>query len=339
VPEIGIVTNPRAAGGKNAGRTRALQDAVGRCGIVVETRDVADLPAVVERFETEGCRYWVADGGDGTLGWLLSTWDAHRDHRAGETSADDPIFLPTRGGSIDFVARRLGIRTRGPALVARLRTSLEAGRPPPTTSLRALRLRATTADGAPLVRLGFAAALCGIAQRFFDVLYEHRPVRPRHVAEILALGALGPPVLSLRPLRAVVPARARARIDHLYAPTRGTVTMDDTPLPFTRLTSVQVGSIDIDLGGVVRAFRLAKDGTALHAQVSALSPWGIAGNLPNVVLGTPLWGRNVVERTCRTLDLVPHPPETVDPVVDGEIFRAAHSVHVTLGPRIRFALP
>ncbi|RMG95058.1 MAG: hypothetical protein D6705_14470 [Deltaproteobacteria bacterium] len=339
MPEIGIVTNPQAAGGRNAGRTDALRAAAGRFGVVVETRSVDDLPDVLDRFEAEGCRYYVADGGDGTLGWLLSAWDARRGRPSADASVDTPIFMPTRSGSIDFVARKLGIRTAGPDLVARLRAHLEAGRPPPTQRLRTLRLTADVAEDAPLVRLGFAAALCGIAQRFFDVLYERKPVRPAHIAEILALGALGPPVLSARRLRRVVPADWREKIEHLYAPTHGTVTLDGEPVPFSRLTSVQVGSIDIDLGGVVRAFRLAEDQTRLHAQVAGLSPWAIAGNLPNVVLGTRLWGRKVVDRTCTVLELVPTPPETVDPVVDGEVFRAARHVRAALGPTLRFAVP
>ncbi len=337
MPEIGIVTNPRAAGGRNAGRTEALRAAAGGRGLVIETRDVSELPAVVERFSAEGCRYWVADGGDGTLGWLLSAWDAHAE-RPEDPPGDAPVFLPTRGGSIDFVARKLGIAAKGPDLVARLRAHLDAGRTPPETALRSLRLTAET-DTGPLVRLGFAAALCGIAQRFFDVLYEHRPVRPHRIAEILAVGALGPAVLAARPLRKLVPGPWRRKIEHLYEPTHGAVTVDGEPVPFSRLSSVQVGSIDIDLGGVVRAFRLARDGRSLHAQVAGLPPWAIAANLPNVVLGTPLWGRTVVDRTCRTLRLVPDPPETVDPVVDGEVFRAARRVEVTLGPPIRFALP
>ena len=45
---------------------------MGRRGLVRQTKDVEHLRQTLHEFFEAGCDHWVADGGDGTLHWLLS---------------------------------------------------------------------------------------------------------------------------------------------------------------------------------------------------------------------------------------------------------------------------
>ena len=72
--EIGVITNPNSR--KNRGRpNRAaeLQSIVGKFGEVHETSDVDSIKPILREFLRKRARYWVADGGDGALHWMLRT--------------------------------------------------------------------------------------------------------------------------------------------------------------------------------------------------------------------------------------------------------------------------
>jgi hypothetical protein len=112
------------------------------------------------------------------------------------------------------------------------------------------------------------------------------------------------------------------------------VELDGQPLPYDELASLQVGSIDINLGGVVRTFRHASTPGVLHAQAICMPPWELAANLPNLVLGTPIWGRKVYDGPARHLRAVAHPGDVLDPVIDGELCFGLRELEVEAGPRL-----
>ncbi len=332
---IGVLTNPHAAGGRALAHRDALAQAAGPGALVLQTQTLDELPGAVDALARAGCRYWVADGGDGTLHWLLSTWHQRRhDPSSPAHGAPAPVFLPTRGGSIDFVAHKLGVRGGGVAVVRRLRAHLERDERPPVAILDTLRVtgvhpaapreagashdlaQVSSPDGAG-ERLAFAAALAGVAQRFFDLLYEHPTVHPVHIARL--------------------PRNFVGRVEHLFARTRARAILDGAALPFCDIGSAQIGAIDIDLGGVVRTFRKARRPGVLHAQVVGLGPAGIVANLPSVVLGTPLLGPRVFDDTCRTLTLEPLDGQRLAPVLDGERYTCPGAVTVDAGPSLSFA--
>src|SRR5688500_16649128 len=70
--KIGVITNPRSR--KNRGRpNRAaeLQRIVGDVGEVHATTAVADIKPILRDFLRRRAQYWVADGGDGALHWMV----------------------------------------------------------------------------------------------------------------------------------------------------------------------------------------------------------------------------------------------------------------------------
>ena len=70
--QIGVITNPNSR--KNRGqphRAAKLQTIVGDLGEVYETSDVDSIKPVLREFLRRRARYWVADGGDGALHWMI----------------------------------------------------------------------------------------------------------------------------------------------------------------------------------------------------------------------------------------------------------------------------
>ena len=83
---------------------------------------------MLREFLRKRARYWVADGGDGALHWMLRMGMEvlQEDEFAGQ-SVTLPMTLPTKGGTIDFVANNVGIEGNAEGILATLRKQLEHG--------------------------------------------------------------------------------------------------------------------------------------------------------------------------------------------------------------------
>ena len=133
-------------------------------------------------------------------------------------------------------------------------------------------------------RVGLAAALGGVASAFFDRFYALPKERGAFaIASVIGAAAGSALVHSLAPpLRRFLPADT----SEFFRPTRARVEVDGKTLPFSSFASLQIGAIDINLAGVVRCFKHAREGGVLHFQALSTTPMGVVCNLPNMVLGT-----------------------------------------------------
>jgi hypothetical protein len=331
-PVIGVLTNPLSGKNRrNPGRVGELERAVGTHGVVRQTRDLDELATVLREFGELGCAYWVCDGGDGTLHWMLSVAS-----RIAKDGVDPwPAIVPANGGSIDFVAHRAGIRGQAVEVIRELVACIERGERPETIELDTLRIRAEGSDG-PVERIGFAAALGGVAQRFFGKLYERDHVDAWSIVDVLARSAAGGVAGSTPgPLRRVLVPSWQRYADEVFEPTHATVELDGRELAYDKFASLQVGSIDISLGGVVRTFRHARQRGVLHAQAISTSRLGVVANIPNIVLGTPIWGRRVFDGPTSVLRAQAKGREPLGPVIDGEVVAGLRHLEVTRGPAVR----
>src|SRR5690606_11718124 len=186
---VGILLNPNSRKNrKQAGtpesiaRVAKLSARVGSLGEVVETQDIDELKAAIRRLLGQGVEYLVSDGGDGALHWALNEVRAER--------GDDHLvpLVPTCGGTIDFVARKVGVSGTQDAIVERLLRNLERGNALQITWLDSLRIQGTyAADGQDedFDRLGFALAAGGVGQRFFDHYYASDDPRAATIVSIV----------------------------------------------------------------------------------------------------------------------------------------------------------
>ena len=125
--QIGVITNPNSKKNyRHPNRRRSLEQAVGAHGVVRETRSLDELPAVIAELLDAGCQHWVCDGGDGTLHWVLnSLYAAVRARTPVGQPLDIPVIVPTNGGTVDFVARKAGLRGDADSIVRRLAARLD----------------------------------------------------------------------------------------------------------------------------------------------------------------------------------------------------------------------
>lgn len=344
--DVGIITNPNSKKNyRRPQRRRALEQAVGRYGAVVETRSLEELPRAIRALREGGCRYYVCDGGDGTLHWVLNTLYREIAQTTPPGEAPKlPIVVPTNGGTVDFVARKAGLKGDADSIVRRLVGRLERGETIPTVTINTCRLsgapaKPVSSDSAQAPgfdRIGLASALGGVAQAFFDRFYALPKERGAlAIAGVIGAAAGSALVSSLAPpLQRFLPGEMRSYATEFFRPTRARVEVDGRELPFASFASMQVGAIDINLAGVVRAFRHAREGGVLHFQALDTSPMGVVANVPNIVLGTPILGRKVYDDRARHVRIVAEDGEILNPVIDGEQFFGLTRVDLTLGPRV-----
>jgi diacylglycerol kinase family enzyme len=329
---VGVVLNPRAR--KNRGvaadRFARITQILGARGEVVRTESVEALRPAVERLLPR-VTHLVSDGGDGALHWLLN--EVRRVAGGDAGSEAWPTFVPTNGGTIDFVAHKAGVRGSSEAILAALADAAEAERPPPEVALDSLRISGERSDGSTFERLGFALAAGGVGQRFFDKYYEDPSPSPRTIMRVIG-----------RTVSDFARDRLGARSDehesfaaHLFRPTEARVTIDGEELPTTRHDGLHAGAFDVNLGGVIRLFPLAAEPGVIQLQAGEISPLRVIASLPSLVRGGPIRAPKLRDTAGAQMRIEALGEERLSPIVDGERFEGLRTLEVCAGPRVRIA--
>jgi diacylglycerol kinase family enzyme len=339
--QIGVITNPNSKKNKDRHlRREVLQQIVGPSGMVRRTDTLSELKPVLREFLRRDLKYWVSDGGDGTLHHLVNCGievlqeDEFR-HRRGRL----PVAVPTNGGTIDFVAINAGIRGKGEGILSELKDSLERGEPPDEVEVESLVMEAEeeTPTGIKHIRrVGFAMAAGGIGQRFFALYYADPFPTPMTIMRILAKG-LASSAVALTPLRRIpgMPPALYGYADHLFKPTQARITVDGKTLPWNRWTGVHISSLEINLGNVLRFFPLARQPGKLHVMAGEPTPLEIIRNIPRMHLGLAMQARRLHDKAGETVEMEATSDELLCPVVDGEIYQNIKRMTVSIGPLIR----
>ena len=336
---IGVITNPNSKKNwRHPGRSDALRQALGPHGIVKETQSLEELPQAVDELLDAGTQYWVCDGGDGTLHWVLNT--LHQRLRNRGADEELPVIVPTNGGTVDFIARKAGLKGDAISIVQRLVREIHAGREPTTVRVDTCRHRGSgfNAKGEPIIfdRLGLATALAGVANNFFDRYYA----LPKNRGALAIAGVIGAAAGAALvetfagSLRRFI---ANDNYRDFFRPTTAEIKVDGKRLGFTSFMSLQIGAIDINLAGVVRCFRRAHESGVLHFQAISTSPVGAVINMPNIVLGMPIRGGQVFDDRVRQVSIVAADGDRINPVIDGEQFHGLDQIDLEIGPRLSIA--
>jgi diacylglycerol kinase family enzyme len=331
--DIGVITNPRSR--KNRGRpNRAaeLQRIVGDRGEVHATNQVDDIKPILRDFLRRRARYWVADGGDGALHWMVLQEEEFADTAL-------PLTVPTNGGTIDYVAHNVGIVGRAEEILATLRGAVEAGELIEEVEVDSMLIEGvevTERGDEPFRTYGFGSAVAGIGQRFYDKYYAHRDPNPKTILKVVGTTIASMPI-SLSPLRSLpgMPAELRDYARDMFKPAQARVVMDGMILPFDRYSGIHIASMSINQGGVFKLFSQADRPGLMHALVGATSPLSVIAQIPRMHLGKQLKGKNVVDRACREMTVEATGDELLAPIVDGEYYRNLRQLTFKLGPRLR----
>ena len=338
--QIGVITNPNSR--KNKGkpdRAARLQSIVGEMGEVHETLTLDSIKPVLRDFLRKRARYWVADGGDGALHWMLRKgMEVLQEEEFAGQQMTMPLTMPTNGGTIDFIANTVGIKGDAEALLTTLCLKIESGHLVEETEVDSMVIEGieTSEDGdRPFRTYGFAVAAGGVGQRFFSKYYEDADPNPRTIMKVLGRTILSMPV-SMTPLRHVPGfGRLAEYADHIFRPTHARITMDGMILPGTDYTGIHVASMSINLGNVLKFFGKADQAGLMNAIVGTPGPLMVARNLPRMARGEEIVGRQVLDRPCREMHVEAMGDELLEPVIDGEFYRNVRSLSVRVGPRVR----
>jgi diacylglycerol kinase family enzyme len=337
--EIGVITNPNSRKNRNRPeRVERLQRIVGQMGEVHETTSIDSIKPVLRDFLRKRARYWVADGGDGALHWMLRMgMEVLQEEEFADESVTLPVTLPTKGGTIDFVANNVGIQGDAEGILATLRRHLEHGATVEETEVDSMVI-----DGVQVVdgkdvefrTYGFASAAGGVGQRFYAKYYNHADPNPRTIMKVVANTVMSAPI-ALSPLSRLPLGHLTTYAKEVFAPTPCKITIDGMVLPGTEFTGVHVASMSINLGGVLRFFGKADQPGLMNALVGTPTAWGIIRNLPRMMAGQDMRGRNVLDRPCRSMLVTATGDELLEPIIDGEYYRNVKSLAFRVGPRVR----
>lgn len=339
--QIGVITNPNSR--KNKGRpdrAAKLQNIVGDLGEVHETRNVDSIKPILREFLRKRARYWVADGGDGAMHWMIRAgMELLQEDEFAQQSIDLPTTLPTNGGTINFMTNNLGIQGNAEGLLSSLRQSIEGGQSIQEVEVDSMLIEGVeaTEDGDSSFRTyGFAVAAGGIGQRFFSKYYEADDPSTQTIVQILGKGLMSTPV-ALSPLRHVpgMPRLLRDYAAELFKPTEARVIVDGMVLPGTQFTGIHIASMSINFGKVLRFFGKADQAGLLNAIVGTPSPLAIIANLPRMHFGKEIRGKNMLDRACRELTMEAVGDELFAPIIDGEPYDNLRKITFKVGPRIR----
>ncbi|MEZ4365040.1 MAG: hypothetical protein R2939_01990 [Kofleriaceae bacterium] len=338
--QIGVITNPNSRKNRNRpGRAESLQSIVGELGDVRQTESLDSIKPVLREFLRKRTPYWVADGGDGALHWMVRLGlEVLQEEEFADASYTLPLTMPTKGGTIDFVANNVGIQGTAETLLATLRRKIESGaliEDAEVDSMVIDGIRATADGDVPFRTYGFAVAAGGIGQRFFDKYYEHTDPNPRTIVKVVTQTVMSMSV-AMSPLArvpALAPLGRYAR--DMFAPTRAQVEIDGMILPGDAFTGIHVASMAIDLGGVLRFFGKADEPGMMNAIVGTPSPMTIVRNLPRMRRGGEMRGDGVLDRPCRAMTITATGDELLAPIIDGERYDGLRSMSFRVGPRVR----
>ena len=339
--EIGVITNPNSRKNRNRpDRAERLQRIVGDIGEVHQTTSLDSIKPVLREFLRKRATYWVADGGDGALHWMLRMGMEvlQEDEFVGQ-SISLPTTLPTKGGTIDFVANNVGIKGDAEGILAMLRRSIESH----GARIEETEVDSMAIDGIQLVdgvlkpfrTYGFAAAPGGVGQRFFSKYYEADVPNPRTIVNVVAKAVSSAPI-AFSPLAKLPFGPWKNYAKEIFEPQPCKITLDGMRLPGDRFTGVHVASMSINLGNVLRFFGKADQPGLMNALVGTPSPWGIIRNIPRMARGEEMKGRDILDRPCREMIVEANPgEELLSPIIDGEFYRNVTKLVFKIGPRVR----
>jgi len=334
--DFGVITNPNSRrNSRIPDPAKRLARRAGSAGIVCATRDLDDLRCTLARLAGEGIRFLVCDGGDGTLHWVLNearaVWP--------DFESEPPVLIPTTSGTVGFVARKIGARGDSARVVKRLAALERKGGEVRVTALDTIEVkgwRPGDPQGRPsLDRIGFAAAIGGIGQRFFDTYYRTDGGISRVLTLVIRAAAEG---ISARAFARRLDAFTRRRggtLAALIEPTRARVEVDGERLPYEEYRALHAGSIDVRIGPIT-LFPYARDDRAMHVAAGDIDPGRAVFEVWRMFRGETPRGADWHERTAAHLRAEASGDELFSPIVDGEVFEGLAAIEVTLGPAVPF---
>jgi hypothetical protein len=125
---------------------------------------------------------------------------------------------------------------------------------------------------------------------------------------------------------------------HLFTPTHARVVIDGREVPTDTHNALHAGAFDVNLGGVLRVFPLAREPGAVHFQAGAIPPAQMIANLPALIAGRAIRSAQLRDVSGREM-VIEAAQQPLSPIIDGERFTDITRLVVRAGPNVRIAVP
>lgn len=337
---IGVITNPNSRKNKQRkDRFERLKNIVGDLGVVRQTPNVDAIKPVLREFLRDDLGYWVADGGDGALHCMLRAGiDVLQEKEFKDKEL--PIVLPTNGGTIDFVAKNVGIKGNAQELIERLVERISEKRDVAMTSVESMAIHGiveTNGCEECFETIGFAAAVGGVGQRFFEKYYASKDPRPREIIKVVSK-TLSSYWLRQTPLKRFLSSELESYADDMLKPTPLRLIVDQKEDPRFEFSGIHIASMGVNLGNVFRVFNQANHKNTLHAIYGSPAPADMMKNLHRLYLGQSIQAKDTYDGPCQSMSAFAREgQERLAPIIDGEYYRNIKEIHFTIGKTIRVA--
>lgn len=316
-----------------------MQRVIGKYGAVRESRNIDQLKSIISEFVAHKVPYVVCDGGDGTIHWIVNTYlDVLGTTKREAIEEMLPIFVPTNGGTIDFLARKVGASGGTMKILKKLNKLFHQNALPAVMPIRTFMIEGKYTKehlGKSYRKLAFAGALAGFAQKFFNKYYESGKPSLQTIVEVITK-TFTSTAFKGSWFENYVPKDVIGYSNDIFDPIAVDVKIDGKPVPFKKINTLNVGSIAIEIKNLIKLFANADRDKKLHMHVGFLQPHEVFANLGNLFAGNDYSGKELVQTTADTIDIVAKTGDGLNPCLDGELFTGMATMRVSVGPHIRF---
>lgn len=305
MPGIGIIHNPFARGNLKRPRVaERLRHILGNEGVVVETRNIQELPAVAEKFKRDGIEIMAVNGGDGTLHLTLSAFI--------KVFGDRPLpkLMSLRGGTMNTMSTSLKLKGKTLEICAKAVEHYRRGG------------KFELMDQ-PLVRIadkyGFMSG-GGLATNFLEAYYSGTNTGPIEGAKIVA--------------KAVVSAMTGTDyVKKLFSLAKAKITVDGEPVPFEEFTAI-LGCSIVEIGlGFKPTPRAYDQPGRFHFVATRISPLGVVKRLHLLQQGKDIIHPDFFSRVAQEAEI--RPQGKFRYTIDGELYDTEEPVKICAGPVVK----
>ena len=301
--KIGIIINPNAKRIRRSRKnlTELLRSIGGATVTVEETSSIEEIPLKLQIFRRNRILVIAICGGDGTihqvLTQIINIW--------GEKNIPDILILPL--GTMNNVARTLGMRGKGPAVLKRLIKSLDSGKDLRTEVRYTMKIEN---------RYCFLFG-AGFTSHFLDAVYsgsekgvvQNWKVIGGALKDIFTSPDGGP----------------------LFKPLEADITYNNVKVPFKRITGILSGTVEhIGMG-----FKPMPDATkpgSFQAIISGMKPGEFLKNLNRLRTGREIKHPMHINTCAKVLSI--HASVPFRYTMDGDMYSCEGDLKVKLGPGI-----
>lgn len=305
---IGVISNPMS------GKNRRNPQLVKRLAYILGERGELALPEGLDRLEAEVRVFHerqidvlCINGGDGTIHQVMTAlYKVYGDH------TPFPQIALLQGGTMNTIARNVGLRTGPEDMLGRVASRYHAGAPLSTTQRRLMVINDTKA--------GFIFANAGIAN-FLEEYYAGGDSSPWKAVRVLA-----------RSILSVLTGTQYAA--EMFRMVGMEITVDGVRLSHGQFSAVGVSTV-ADLGFGFRAFyQVYSHPQHLHLIGVAEPVWGLTMSLLRIWMARPMNRPHTEDHVARAVRL-----EAAEPVaytIDGDMYPGEQSMTFRAGPAVTF---